>query len=281
MRARAPASSANLGPGFDTLAVALSLYAEVEVEKAPSLRIESTGMGANLPQDESHLSARIAREVLGHDRVSIHVHSEIPLAAGLGSSSAVSVATAAALGVDDPLEIAVAFDGHCDNAAASLVGGLITATTVGDRTQATSLFLDPDISFVVVVPDLQLSTEASRQLLPSTISRGDAVFNLGRMGWLIAALGDCESLAAEATEDRLHQAHRTPLFPESPDLLQCMIEAGASATCWSGAGPSLLAILPHERAETVRSAAESRLAELELSGSVLVVEADRCGLQIL
>ncbi|MGH9100808.1 MAG: homoserine kinase, partial [Acidimicrobiales bacterium] len=103
MRARAPASAANLGPGFDVLAVALDLYVEVEVEPAARLTVTSEGEGADLPADPSHLAARVATAVCGHDRLSVHVRSEIPVARGLGSSAAIAAAAAAAAGARDPL----------------------------------------------------------------------------------------------------------------------------------------------------------------------------------
>src|SRR3954452_19905590 len=138
MRARAPASSANIGPGFDTLAVALTAYVEVEVTPADRLEVHTEGDGADLPQDETHLAARVVTRVLGHDRARIEVRSEIPLARGMGSSAALAVAAA-------PLAGATEVDGHAENAAASVLGGLVTATVVGGQPVVRSLPLDPDL----------------------------------------------------------------------------------------------------------------------------------------
>src|SRR5687767_13209848 len=106
MRARVPASSANLGPGFDTLALALALYVEVDVEEADELRIVATGEGSDIPSSSHHLAARVVSQVAGHDRFTIKVHSEIPVGRGLGSSAALAAAAAAAAGADDPLAVA-------------------------------------------------------------------------------------------------------------------------------------------------------------------------------
>ena len=131
MRARVPGSSANLGPGFDTLGVALALYTEVTVEPAASLALTVTGEGADLPADEEHLAVQVVRSVLGHDRVAITVTSEIPVSRGLGSSAALAVASAAAAGLHDTVQLiglVARLEGHGDNAAASVLGGLVTAS---------------------------------------------------------------------------------------------------------------------------------------------------------
>jgi homoserine kinase len=281
MRARVPGSSANLGPGFDTLALALGVYVEVEIESASSLVIKTEGEGADLPADASHMAARVAREVIGHDRLAINIKSTIPVSRGLGSSAALIVATAAAAGVDDVLQFATRFEGHPENVAASVMGGLVTATMVDDKPVATSLFLDPDLAFVTLVPDQGLSTSAARQALSPTIPREDAVFNLGRLGWLIAALADGDYMVPEVMHDRLHQDERAPLFPEASDLLQALLDAGASAACWSGAGPTLLGIVTHqERAERVRKAGETAMHKLGVPGEAWVLESDSGGLHV-
>lgn len=281
MRARVPASVANLGPGFDTLALALGLYTEVEIESAGSLTMKVEGEGSELPADESHLAVRVAKDIVGHDRLSISVKSDIPVGRGLGSSAALIVATAAAVGADDPLAFASEMEGHPDNAAASVLGGLVTGTMVNGKPVATSLFLDPDLAFVVLIPDMELPTGQARAALDPKIPREDAVFNLGRLAWLIAALGDGDFLQPEVMDDRLHQEQRTPLFPESPELLKALIDGGASASCWAGAGPSLLGIVANQdRAERVRKAGEQAMQRLAIPGEARIVSADTGGLQV-
>jgi len=280
VRARAPASSANLGPGFDTLAVALGLYVEVCVERAPRLSVSSTGEGAELPTDAGHLAARVACRVAGTDRLAITVRSDIPVGRGLGSSAALAVAAAAAAGSTDPLAIGAEIDGHPENAAASVVGGLVTATVVGDGVEVRRLALDPEVVFVLVVPDRHLSTAAARKALPEHVPHVDACFNLGRMGLLVAGLADHRLLVPAATEDRLHQTWRTALFGEAPALLAALVEGGALAACWSGAGPSLLGICTALAQPGVARAATAALAAAEVAGRVLPLAADRAGVVV-
>lgn len=282
MLARVPASAANLGPGFDTLALALALYVEVEIDTAPALTIVAEGEGADLPCDGSHLAARVAKQVIGHDRLSIRVRSDIPVARGLGSSAAIAVAAAAAAGAEDPTAVATAFeDGHPENVAAAVHGGLVTATTVENRPLATSLFLDPDLAFVVLVPDTPLSTKKARQALPEHVPLADAAFNLGRLGWLIASLGDASGLQPEVMADRLHQNPRSGLFPQAAGLLDALVDAGAAAACWSGAGPTLLGLcVGKDRAERVRTKGERALAKAGVDGEAWVLEADMAGLHV-
>jgi len=277
-RARCPASSANLGPGFDTLAIALALYVEVDVRAGPRLIVRAEGEGKELATDQTNLAARVAMDVAGTSELDITIRSQIPVARGLGSSAALAVAAAAAAGATDPLAAAAAVEGHPENAAASLLGGLVTATMLGSRPVASKLPLDSGLAFVVLVPDAPLPTVQARQALPETVSHKDAIFNLGRMGLLISGLADRRRLVAEATEDRLHQQARTPLFPESRVLMAGLQDAGALAACWSGAGPSLLAICDKSVAANVREAGERLLREARIAGRAVLLKADAKGL---
>jgi homoserine kinase len=278
VRARAPASSANLGPGFDALAIALDCYVQVDVEPAPSLRVNSEGEGAGISDDASHLAARVVARVLGHDRFDLNVRSQIPVSRGLGSSAALAAAAAGAAGADDPFAIAAELDGHPENAAASVFGGLVGATMVNSGARSVHLPLSDDLAFVVIVPDRSLRTADARQVLPETLSRADATFNLGRMALLLAGLADPGVLTAAATEDRIHQGARTTLFPEAPGLLGALLSAGALASCWSGAGPSVLGITTKSSSKSVRAGAESFLVASGLPGRVLLLHADHRGL---
>lgn len=282
MRARAPASSANLGPGFDTLALALSCYVEVELTPASRFCLETEGEGADLPADEGHLAAVVARRVLGHDRFALRVSSAIPIGRGLGSSAALAAAAAGAAGAEDPLAVAAAVDGHPENAAASVLGGLVAATFTTAGPIARRLVLDSSLRFVVLVPDRDLLTKTARGVLAPSVPFADAVANLGAMGLLVAGLADARALVAEAGTDRLHQDARAALFPEAPELLARLRAAGAVVSCWSGAGPSLLAICRDRAAAgRVREGAEAALGELGVPGRALEVAADLEGLVVI
>jgi homoserine kinase len=279
MFARVPASSANLGPGFDSLAVALELYVEVSVEPSDAFVITSEGFGAGLFDHEDHLAACVARDVLGHSNFTIHVKSEIPLSRGLGSSASLALAAAAAAGATDPLGVAAALDGHAENAAASMFGGLVIASyDAREGVIARSLPIDAAWRFVLVVPDQELSTMDARRVLPREVPFDDAVRNLNALGLLIAGFADHHDFVASAMDDYLHQPYRMSLLDFAQPLLTCLRDAGASGSCWSGAGSAMLGLVTVEAAEQVAGAARSFLLQHDVPGTVLTLQADLTGL---
>ncbi len=279
MFARAPASSANLGPGFDTLAVALSLYVDVTLEPAERLSIVSDGCGAGRFDDERHLGVRVAENVLGHTNFAMRVTSSIPISRGLGSSAALAVAAAAAANAADPLGIAARLDGHAENAAAAALGGLVVASvSEANGVVARQLPLDDSWRFVAVVPDEELSTADARRGLPTVVPLEDVVRNLNAMGLLIAGLANHHEFVSSSMDDFLHQPYRNELLPFAAPLLNVLRESGAAASCWSGAGSTMLGLVTNETAEVVATAAKEFLHASSLPGEVHVLDADRTGL---
>jgi homoserine kinase len=279
MLARVPASSANLGPGFDCLAVALALYLEVTVEPADTFTITSEGCGAGVFDNERNLGARVVADVLGHSNFSMHVKSEIPLSRGLGSSAALAVAAAVAAGAADPLAVSTSVDGHAENAAASLLGGLVVARADSrNGVVARPLALDYEWRFVVVIPDEELSTVGARRVLPERVPFADAVRNLSSMGLLLAGLADHDAFVDGAMDDYLHQPYRMGLLSFAEPLLATLRESGAAGSCWSGAGSTMLGLATADKAEGVARAARTFLHDQGVAGIVLVLEADRTGL---
>jgi homoserine kinase len=279
MLARVPASSANLGPGFDCLAVALTLYLEVTVEPADGFEISSEGCGAGLFDDENNLGARVVADVLGHSNFWLHVKSEVPLSRGLGSSAALAVAAAVAAGAKDPLTLSTELEGHAENAAASLLGGLVVVGVDSrEGVVARPLALDYEWRFVVVVPDEELSTVGARRVLPERVPFADAVRNLSAMGLLLAGLADHDAFVESAMDDYLHQPYRMGLLSFAEPLLTTLRESGAAGSCWSGAGSSMLGLATSDKAEDVATAARTFLHDQGVAGIVHVLEADRTGL---
>jgi homoserine kinase len=281
MRVRVPASSANLGPGFDALAIALDIAIEVSVELADELSLSAEGFGSELTDPTKHLGVAIATEILGHQNFSLHITSAIPLARGLGSSAALAVAVAKAAGSEDPLAVGTRIDGHAENAAASLLGGFVTASVEDDEIFVASLPLDPALRFVVVIPERELATADARRVLPSSVTYHDAAFNLSRVALLTAGLADHTLFQATAMDDRLHQPFRMGLLPFAADVLRVTRETGALASCWSGAGSTMLAVATESTATAVAEAARNVLDQHSEPGTVQIVEADRRGLQVL
>jgi homoserine kinase len=155
---------------------------------------------------------------------------------------------------------------------------LVAAAAVDGRFEYAPLPLSDHLVFVVVIPDRTLSTPEARRVLPDTLSRADATFNLGRMGLLLAGLADPVQLTAAATEDRIHQGPRTALFPEAPDLLAAVVDSGALASCWSGAGPTLLGIATEATASDVQVGADAAMRTCGVAGTTAILRADRRGI---
>ncbi|CAM3474549.1 homoserine kinase [Nocardioides dubius] len=257
VRVTVPATSANLGPGFDTLGLALDLRDELEAEICgDSLQVEVLGAGADdVPLDESHLVVRAMRAAFAAMHVDpaglrLRCHNRVPHARGLGSSSAaivggICLARALVAGgtllLDDEgaLQLAAEMEGHPDNVAPALLGGFVISGADGDRFWATRASVDPRISAVVFIPPTPVATDVARGLLPQSVSHLDAAANAGRAALLVASLAGSPERLLLATEDRLHQSYREPAMPESLALVRALRADGHAAVI-SGAGPTVL-----------------------------------------
>ncbi|WP_380170103.1 homoserine kinase [Kineococcus sp. DHX-1] len=281
---RVPATSANLGPGFDAFGLALDLCDEVRAEVVADaglrVRVEGQGAGA-VPTDERHLVVRVLREELaaaGHAAPGLDVlcRNVIPHGRGLGSSASAIVAglaaarallLAAGAVVEDEQETRARIlleasrrEGHPDNAAPAVHGGFTIAWTRGedpthpDAVRSVRLPVHPDVRAVVCVPAEELATSRARALLPATVPHADAALTAGRAGLLVHALTADPSLLLDATEERLHQAQRAPAMPRSAELLRALRSEGLAAVV-SGAGPSVLVLTDERGVDRVRTLA--------------------------
>ncbi len=259
-RLRAPATSANLGPGFDCLGIALDLWNEVEVETLPGqgevqLHLEGEGAG-QLPCDESHLMVRVAldylrgRGISNWPRLRLSCLNRVPLARGLGSSAATRVLgvmlgqlLSGGLDPQEALQVAGRLEGHPDNVAPAVFGGLACSLAESDGSYHSQDWpVHPAWRVVVAIPTFTLETEHSRSVLPLQYSRADAIFNLAHLPWLLRGLGEGRADWVKlGCQDRWHQEYRMPLIPGMGPVLRAALGAGACAAYLSGAGPALAA----------------------------------------
>ncbi len=263
-RLRVPASSANLGPGFDSLGLAISLYLHCRFRVADHLTIRVEGRDANLiPTSADNLIWQTAQQIAAElglilPPIELEIVTEAPLAKGLGSSAAALTAGVlianALLGLnwtnDRILDTAARLEGHPDNAAACVLGSIVaSASDASGRSHAVRLDLPNHFEVAVVVPDFFLPTKEARAALPATYSRADAVFNIQRAALLIAALATGTAHAfPTALEDRIHQPYRAKLVPGLEEIL--LLQApGLLGCCLSGAGPSILVFFVKGHAE--------------------------------
>lgn len=272
-----PATSANLGPGFDCIGAALSLYNRFEfsrlsVESPSTLTIDVSGLEAErVKTDDSNLVYQALvyyYQQLGQTPPPVHLSIElnVPLARGLGSSATAIVGglvgantlAGSPLAQADLMAMAIALEGHPDNVVPALVGGCQLAASRPDGSWAISdVSWHPDVVPVVAVPDFELSTAEARRVLPLTYDRHDAIFNAAHLGLLLRGLqtGQADWLST-ALQDRIHQPYRQHLIPGYEAVQAAALEAGAYGLVISGAGPTLLALTHPDLAETVKAAME-------------------------
>jgi len=282
---RVPATTANLGPGFDCLGMALALYNTVTVYTTTgglSVRIEGEGAeDLRWGQENRVLRAmRLAFQEAGErlPGVAIELQNQIPLGRGLGSSAAATVGGLVAgnalcggpLPTDRLLALATQLEGHPDNVAPALLGGLVIAVQDEQGLIYERLDVPPDLTAALFVPDFPMTTAEARRVLPAQVSRADAVFNMGRVALLVAAMARRRyDVLDVATRDRLHQPYREAIFPAMPALFAAAREAGALGVFLSGAGSTVIALCAGN-APAVAEAMARAAQGLGLAGKALV-----------
>jgi len=295
---RVPASTANLGPGFDCLGLALNLYNRFDLERIGGRKVivEAAGPAASgLPQNRKNLVWRAAARVLRAtgepaEGYRLKIECRVPLARGLGSSATAIIGGMVAanalarhpLGEDDLLREIIALEGHPDNVGASFYGGLTAACTVG-RSRHRFLRFQPHrrIRVILAVPDYTLSTRSARAALPAEVPHGDAVFNLCRIPFIVERFctGETDDLT-ELVADRLHEPYRRRLVRGYDAIRKSALDAGAAAVALSGAGPTLVAFTTGDPGPIERAVGEA-MEKAGVGGSVLVCRPDRGGTKVL
>lgn len=291
VRVRVPATIANLGPAFDVLGIAVSLYNTVELVPSSETRVEVHGEGeGRLPDDARNLVHRAAAVVAaecGRPAVfQIRCRNDIPLARGLGSSAAAIVGgvVAANAAFDRPLDdgvllrLAVGMEGHPDNVAPALLGGaVVCGLSAGDVVTAR---LTPawTAAFVIAVPSFTLSTEEARRRLPLSVPFSDAAGNVARTAALVVSLLTGRTdLLGYAMGDALHQPYRSALIPGMESVFRAARRAGAYGAALAGSGPSILALAPPDRAEAVGEAMIQGFRDGGASARALTLRVDETG----
>lgn len=294
---RVPGTTANCGPGFDALGMACTIYNDLELTlyKDPRLCIEVEGEGVEaIPSDARNIAWKAAQLLLRRADAPfrgarMRMLNRIPLARGLGSSAAAIVAglVAANAAIGAPfdrralLQMATELEGHPDNVAPALYGGVTASVMADGRAETLSFLPARPLRLIVAVPDFNLSTKRARQALPEHVSLADAVFNVSRAAQLVAALckGELRYLA-HALEDRLHQPYRLPLVPGMQDVLAAARRAGAFGAALSGAGPCLIAFAEAD-AEEIGAAMVAAFVPHGVKARSLVLDIDEKGAEII
>ena len=286
-----PATSANLGPGFDALGLAWALRNEVVASEAEGVSVTIEGEGAaRLPRSVDNVVVRgvkLAYDAVGRSfkGCALACTNRVPAARGLGSSAAAwvggLVAGNALLGApltrDALLALAARAEGHPDNVAAAIYGGLTVACVSGSTVTVVPLPVPAGLGWVVLVPELTSATAEARAVLPASVPHADAIFNVQRVALLLASLWTGRSTAlGVALEDRLHEPYRLRLFPWMPDVVKAARAAGALGCVLSGAGPSLLAVVAGDGAP-VATTMETALRRAGIAGVARALDVDTSG----
>lgn len=282
IKIRVPATSANLGPGFDCLGLALDLWNEVAFEEAQQLKYRASGEGAEkLNKGNRNLLTKAyahVYEVCGRKMDGVHIaaKNEVPMSSGMGSSAAAIVAglfganemLGKPLGVDDLLKLATEMEGHPDNVAPALLGGLVISV-MNQEEIITRRYEVPPLTVVIVKPEVEWLTKTARAVLPKSVSRADAIHNIGRTALVVDALrnGDL-NLLQKVMEDRIHQPYRLRHISGGMAAYKCARNFGAAAL--SGAGPSIIVFTTPDKAEYAKVEVQSVFEERGIKSKGLV-----------
>ncbi|AIS53465.1 homoserine kinase ThrB [Thermoanaerobacter kivui] len=296
VKVRIPASSANLGPGFDCIGVALNLYTEISmgfIEEG--LLIEVSGEDyKEIETTEDNLVYKAAKRVFEktetqYEGLKIEIRNGIPIGSGLGSSAAAIIggmlaANELAGGIlthEEILDLAASMEGHADNVAPALNGGLNVTVFDGNTTYYVKKELEEELKFIAFTPKKLLKTEIARSMLPQKIDFKDAVFNAGRSSLLTAALFSGRyDLLKIASQDMLHQKYRSKLIPEMHACFEKALEAGAYSVFLSGAGPTIMAICSEDKVDTVVEGVGSVYTSMEIDYRVYKLHCENNGAQV-
>ncbi len=294
---RVPATTANLGAGFDCIGAALSLYNEFKFSPAAQLEISASGAEADrVDLGSSNLAYQAFAKFFGNIQkpvppVKIELELGVPLARGLGSSATAIVggllgaqALASSAGdINTVMQLAIEMEGHPDNVVPALIGGCRLAATRGTDWEICDIPWHPDVIPVIAIPNFELSTAAARQVLPSSYSRADAIFNIAHLGMMLRGLetGNPNWLAT-GLADRIHQPYRQTLIQGYAEVEEAALMAGAHGLVISGAGPTLLALCstPNKSA-AVAAAMQEAWGKLGIQSQVQALSIDLQGAQIL
>jgi homoserine kinase len=264
---RVPASSANLGPGYDAMAAAMALHLELEVEESSEFYFDPGGLEVSTGRD--NLIVRAFESLRPADGIAFRLRSEIPLARGLGSSAAAIVAGLAAadhlyelaLSKEEMLARASAIEGHPDNVAAAIYGGFVVCREEEDGPAAARFDPPEGLEGIVVVPPDEVPTERAREAIPAELPLGDAVANVAAAATLVLGLRSADlDLLAQGLRDRVHQERRRGLYPRSMEIVDSARELGALGATISGAGPTVLVWTTWQEAGGVAAALGERCA---------------------
>ena len=293
VKVRVPGTSANCGPGFDVIGIACTIYNELELTLTtePQCFIEVEGEGSSgIPKDDRNIAYQAVMLVLNkvHSNlrgIHLRMKNAIPMARGLGSSAAAivaglvaaNIATGEQLTKQDILELATSLEGHPDNVAPAIFGGICISAMAGEEVHSLKILPPKKLYLVVAVPEFGLSTKAARQVLPKMLPFKDAVFNVGRASLLVAAISQGEfKLLGHALEDKIHQPYREKLIPGMTEVFDAAVSAGALGAAISGAGSCLVAFA-ESNLEAIGEAMVSAFLMNGINAQSLVLDIDTQG----